>query len=598
MVRFALLLLAVTLLQVASHPVADSNWHLVPDANGRLHLVNTNPYNLPEDSVVSVAPLFNPEQDLIFRLFTQANPTTAQVLEFGNPASIAGSNFNPANPTRFTIHGWNSNGNDGMNTNIRNRYLSIGEFNVISVDWSAGAVNPNYIAARNAVGPAGAALASFIDQLIAAGASPDNMYLIGFSLGAHVAGNAGKGQNGRVNTVIALDPAGPLFSLGQPDAVSPADGRYVEMIMTNGGLLGNSVPMGQATFTPNGGRSQPGCGTDIAGGCAHGRAPAFFAESITSSVPFRATRCAGIQEVVEGNCTPSGPDANMGGEPSNYDHGLASGKRTLSVGGKEEHTIDTAANVRRLSTHARVSTGGYTVVVQNLVVVATADRIEATLGRTDGLGEELERAAMRTGTSKIDTTARLATATVGVEVGLTDRKIETEQTTVGVDHLHVVGISRSDAVARIVDGEQRQSRIQGDDRVQTTTRHPLSDNTGSVTSETVSANVHVVEGHASALVEEVDEPGHGSSDSVDVVARRNVVRVLSAATPVHNDHVDISTIQVERVRVNQMKTAITIGDKLPVLRKAFLLVGHMLLSDFFVWNVLPAYFLERKSGGC
>uniref|UniRef100_A0A182SIV3 Lipase domain-containing protein n=1 Tax=Anopheles maculatus TaxID=74869 RepID=A0A182SIV3_9DIPT len=210
-----------------------------------------------------------------------------------------------------------------MNTNIRDRYLSIGEYNMISVDWSAGAVNPNYVAARNAVGPAGAAVASFIGQLVAAGASVDNMYVIGFSLGAHVAGNAGKGQNGHVNTVIALDPAGPLFSLGQPDAVSPADGRYVEMIMTNGGLLGSSTPMGQATFTPNGGRTQPGCGTDIAGGCAHGRAPAYYAESITSSVPFRATRCAGIQEVVEGNCTPSGADATMGGEPSNYGRGVS-----------------------------------------------------------------------------------------------------------------------------------------------------------------------------------------------------------------------------------------------------------------------------------
>ncbi|KFB37746.1 hypothetical protein ZHAS_00005059 [Anopheles sinensis] len=320
MVRSVLILVAATLMLVGSQPITDSNWHLVPDSNGRLHLVNTNPYDLPEDST---APLFIPEQDLIYRLFTQANPTTAQVLEFGNPASIAASNFNPAHPTRITIHGWTSHGNDGMNTNIRNQYLSRGQYNVISVDWSVGAQNPNYVASRNAVGPTGAAVASFIDQLIAAGASPDNIYLIGFSLGAHVAGNAGKGQNGRINTVIALDPAGPLFSLGQSDAVSPADGRYVEMIMTNAGLLGNTEPMGQATFVPNGGRTQPGCGVDIVGTCAHDRAPTFFAESITSSVPFRSTRCASMQEVVAGSCTPSGPDANMGGEPSNYGRGVS-----------------------------------------------------------------------------------------------------------------------------------------------------------------------------------------------------------------------------------------------------------------------------------
>ncbi|XP_052873231.1 pancreatic triacylglycerol lipase-like [Anopheles cruzii] len=321
MIRSAVSLLVLSLLLVAAHPVDNSNWHLVPDSSGRLHLVNTDPYNLAEGSE-DVAPTFIPEQDMIYRLFTRANPTTPQMLQFGNPASIAASNFNPAHPTRFTIHGWGSNGNDGMNTGIRDRYLALGDFNVISADWSVGAVNPNYIASRNAVGPAGAAVASFIGQLEAAGSSPDNTYVIGYSLGAHVAANAGKGQNGRINSIIGLDPAGPLFSLGQSDALSPADGRYVEMIMTNAGLLGNSAPMGQATFSPNGGRSQPGCGVDIAGGCAHDRAPAFFAESIGSSTPFRATRCAGIHEIEAGNCTPSGPDANMGGEPSNYGRGV------------------------------------------------------------------------------------------------------------------------------------------------------------------------------------------------------------------------------------------------------------------------------------
>lgn len=41
--------------------------------------------------------------------------------------------------------------------------------------------------------------------------------IIGHSLGGHAAGLTGKKVNGgRVQTVIGLDPAGPLFSTGSP----------------------------------------------------------------------------------------------------------------------------------------------------------------------------------------------------------------------------------------------------------------------------------------------------------------------------------------------------------------------------------------------
>ncbi|XP_065073525.1 phospholipase A1 member A-like [Ochlerotatus camptorhynchus] len=307
----------------AAFPLDQANWQLVPNSDGHLHLVNINPYNLPEADPSDPEILFNPESDIEFRLFTRSNPTQAQILDINNPASITGSNFNPAHPTRFTIHGWNGNGGDGLNTRTRDEMLAIGDFNMIAVDWSVAAVNPNYITSRNAVGPAGFGVGRLIDRLIElTGANVNNIYVIGFSLGAHVAGNAGKHHGGHINSIIALDPAGPLFSAGQNDAVSPQDGLYVETIMTNAGLLGINEPLGQSNFYPNGGRTQPGCGTDVAGGCAHGRAPTFYIESLRSSVPFRATRCANHDEVLAGVCTPSGPDANMGGQPSNFGRGV------------------------------------------------------------------------------------------------------------------------------------------------------------------------------------------------------------------------------------------------------------------------------------
>lgn len=74
------------------------------------------------------------------------------------------------------------------------------------------------------------------------------------------AGLVGKAvTRGRIQVILALDPAGPLFSLANPDErVAPTDGVYVEVIHTNGGLLGFREPIGQADFFPNFGRTQPG----------------------------------------------------------------------------------------------------------------------------------------------------------------------------------------------------------------------------------------------------------------------------------------------------------------------------------------------------
>lgn len=66
----------------------------------------------------------------------------------------------------------------------------------------------------------------------------------------HIVGHIGKAVTlGRIQVVYALDPAGPLFSLDDPlNRVAPTDGVYVEIMHTNGGLLGFRQPIGQASF--------------------------------------------------------------------------------------------------------------------------------------------------------------------------------------------------------------------------------------------------------------------------------------------------------------------------------------------------------------
>jgi pancreatic triacylglycerol lipase len=217
-----------------------------------------------------------------------------------------------------------------------------------------GAQTANYIAARNRVGEAGQVTAQFIEFLISSGgANINTMTIVGHSLGSHVAGFAGKHTQGRINTIIGTDPAGPLFSMDSPaERLTATDAQYVESIVTNGGTLGTLIFLtrinsnfnciyltwtglmghsGDATFFPNGGSSQTGCGIDLSGACAHERSNLFMAESVTNVVSrFASQQCATMAQVTGGSCT--GATMNMGGEPSNFGRG-ASGMYRANTNG-------------------------------------------------------------------------------------------------------------------------------------------------------------------------------------------------------------------------------------------------------------------------
>jgi pancreatic triacylglycerol lipase len=199
--------------------------------------------------------------------------------------------------------------------------LDNGDINVIVVDWGVGANTINYVAAANRITQVGAVIAQFCDFLaVEVGVNYETISLVGHSLGAHASGVAGKNtRRGRIHTIHGLDPAGPLFSMDRPnDRIDTHDARYVENIVTNGGLLGFREPIGVATFYPNWGSSQPGCGLDLTGACAHGRAYEFFAESLYPHSGFMSVQCRDFSEILNSMCTTSGPSVTMGGEPSNW----------------------------------------------------------------------------------------------------------------------------------------------------------------------------------------------------------------------------------------------------------------------------------------
>jgi len=64
--------------------------------------------------------------------------------------------------------------------------------------------------------------------------------------------------------VPGLDPARPLFSSKRPaERLNKTDAEFVDIVHTTSLLLGQTVPLGNIYFYPNGGKTQqPGCGYD------------------------------------------------------------------------------------------------------------------------------------------------------------------------------------------------------------------------------------------------------------------------------------------------------------------------------------------------
>ncbi|XP_068628258.1 pancreatic triacylglycerol lipase-like [Battus philenor] len=234
-------------------------------------------------------------------LFTRRNPTSHQIITNGNANSVRNSNYNGNLPLKVLVHGWNGNGNSEMNTLITSAFLAVQDVNVIVVDWRSLA-NSNYISAANGVPGVGQFLGNFLTWLInTGGGNWNNVHLVGFSLGAHVVGNAGRTAGGRPRRVTGLDPAGPRWG-GNSNALNRNAGRYVECIHTDGGLLGIFDPIGHADFYPNGGRNrQPGCAHSA---CSHSRAWQLFASTVRTD-HLTGRQCSNLNQAQNNQCTGS-----------------------------------------------------------------------------------------------------------------------------------------------------------------------------------------------------------------------------------------------------------------------------------------------------
>uniref|UniRef100_A0A9L0I7T5 Lipase H n=1 Tax=Equus asinus TaxID=9793 RepID=A0A9L0I7T5_EQUAS len=207
-------------------------------------------------------------------LYTRRNPTCAQIID---PTAMG--NLNVTKKTTFLVHGFRPTGSPPVwIEDLVEGLLSVEDMNVVVVDWNRGATTVIYTHASNKTRKVARILKKFIDQMLAAGASLDDIYMIGVSLGAHISGFVGEMYNGQLGRITAL---------------------------------GYREPLGNIDFYPNGGWDQPGCPNTIFAGiqyfkCDHQRSVYLFLSSLRENCAITAYPCDSYWDYRKGKCVQCG----------------------------------------------------------------------------------------------------------------------------------------------------------------------------------------------------------------------------------------------------------------------------------------------------
>ncbi|XP_040277041.1 endothelial lipase [Bufo bufo] len=232
--------------------------------------------NLLKDADEDLAPK---KPQIQFNAHFSANPDEGCYLDPENDDCLQDCHYNTSAKTFIVIHGWTMSGlfESWLHKLVGALQQREHHANIIVVDWMSLA-HQLYPDAVNNTKLVGKETAVLIDWLQEKGnMSLKNLHLIGYSLGAHVAGFAGNYVKGTLGRITGLDPAGPMFEDAEAHKrLSPDDAEFVDVLHTYtrealGVSIGIKMPIGHIDIYPNGGDYQPGCGlSDVLGALAYG----------------------------------------------------------------------------------------------------------------------------------------------------------------------------------------------------------------------------------------------------------------------------------------------------------------------------------------
>lgn len=118
---------------------------------------------------------------------TQKNP---ELIDTTRDNSLYNTQFNRQYPTKIVIHGFGGGRNLAPSTDMRDAYFSIGNYNIIIVDYGTLVREPCLKQMEWAPRFCAKCVAQLINYLSRhqRGLKADYLHLIGYSVGAHIAG--------------------------------------------------------------------------------------------------------------------------------------------------------------------------------------------------------------------------------------------------------------------------------------------------------------------------------------------------------------------------------------------------------------------------
>ncbi|XP_072938724.1 pancreatic lipase-related protein 2-like [Epargyreus clarus] len=239
-----------------------------------------------------------------------------------DPGSIIGSPcFNISLPTMFYAFDYAGKKNGPDTTAILTSYLATKQKNVILVDWEVEAgvylLGFSVTYAMSAVPHTkivGDMLGHALVKMENAGMKMDGVHLIGYGLGAHLMGNAGRTARflGHVvPRITGLDPARPLFelALGLYTGLDYRCAAFVDVIHTDPGRYGVSKAVGSVDIWINFRNCsvQPGCPTgnlvefSPEAFCSHDRSWRYWVEAVEQPHAFEASYAGAYETWLRGD---------------------------------------------------------------------------------------------------------------------------------------------------------------------------------------------------------------------------------------------------------------------------------------------------------
>ncbi|XP_045492201.1 lipase member H-like [Colias croceus] len=204
-------------------------------------------------------------------------------------------------------------------------YLERGK-NVIVVEIFPILVRTYPIAAR-LTKPLGHILGEFLAELTKLGLQPQNLEMLGGSLGAHIAYYAATKYHELTNLkpsrITGLDPAGPCFrNLPRKERFNSDAAHHVDALHTNIDGFGIADADAHVDFYANGGEYQPYMtGTFIMPCflfCSHVRAALYWIISHQNPDKFLAVQCDTLHDARHGNCYTKYTKSNVLGPNTNF----------------------------------------------------------------------------------------------------------------------------------------------------------------------------------------------------------------------------------------------------------------------------------------